>query len=85
MLVFSSHIIDRKVSICLYTLLALEAACKLGLFIYLDVLKHGKHVLDCRDEVPFTSSLVAVGGLAEGVTVCGEDIFPPWQLGLVAW
>ena len=82
--VFLSRIADRKISICLYTLLILEAACEFGLFIYVDVLEHSKRS-DHLDEQTLTFSSVAVGGLAVNVTVCGVGVIPPWRWGLVDW
>ncbi|KAL5524847.1 hypothetical protein ACEPAF_9993 [Sanghuangporus sanghuang] len=59
---------NKVMSICLKTLLALQAAFKLGFVIYAGI-----------------AELIAVGGLAKDVTICGTDATISSLWGIVDW
>ncbi|KAH8106561.1 hypothetical protein DFH11DRAFT_1463405, partial [Phellopilus nigrolimitatus] len=63
---------DKRLAACLRTLFGLEAAFLLGILIYSIIYEESKHIF-------------AVGELAEGITLCGENRTTPKVWGALSW
>ena len=75
---------DRRLSVCLKSLLVSETLIKLGITIYVTFGDKSKHFCICVRAYLMILPVV-LAGLAESGMVCGEVVFDLQVLGAIDW